>query len=169
MTTNEPRHSRASLLDIHERAHRSLRGLLAHCAGLATADLDRELAGFGYPTVRLQLHHVISAEKYWVGVLLGEYHVEDDSADYPSIPALDIHERRVADRTADWLRTTSLEELNTPRLVRTWPDVKRRLVPAHVILRTQTHIYHHQGQVLAMCRLLGRPGPGGLDFPLVDA
>jgi hypothetical protein len=35
----------------------------------------------------------------------------------------------------------------------------------HVILRTQTHLYRHQGQVVAMSRLMGRQ-KGGLDFPL---
>jgi uncharacterized damage-inducible protein DinB len=39
-------------------------------------------------------------------------------------------------------------------------------VPALIFVRTTVHIYQHQGQVLAMCRLLGRPGPGNLDFPL---
>jgi uncharacterized damage-inducible protein DinB len=32
-------------------------------------------------------------------------------------------------------------------------------------MRTMTHIYHHQGQVTAMCRLLGRP-VNGLDYPI---
>jgi uncharacterized damage-inducible protein DinB len=33
-----------------------------------------------------------------------------------------------------------------------------------VLLRTITHLYHHIGQVSAMCRLLGKPIPGS-DFP----
>ncbi|MBK9305322.1 MAG: hypothetical protein IPM94_16040 [bacterium] len=28
-----------------------------------------------------------------------------------------------------------------------------------------THVFHHQGQLTAMCRLLGRPSEG-LDYPL---
>ena len=40
------------------------------------------------------------------------------------------------------------------------------LAPAHVILRTQTHVFHHMGQLAAMCRLLGHPIPQGMDFPL---
>ena len=39
------------------------------------------------------------------------------------------------------------------------------LLPALVFMRPFTHNYHHQGQVAAMCRLLGHPTPP-LDFPL---
>jgi hypothetical protein len=56
-------HTGASLLDIHERAHRNLKGLLAHCRRLSLEELNRTLDGFGYSTVRLQLHHEIGAEK----------------------------------------------------------------------------------------------------------
>ncbi len=41
------------------------------------------------------------------------------------------------------------------------------IFPAHVILRTQTHLFHHMGQITAMCRLLGHPIPPGIDFPVV--
>jgi uncharacterized damage-inducible protein DinB len=32
-------------------------------------------------------------------------------------------------------------------------------------MRTITHIYHHQGQVAAMFRLLGSPSPG-FNYPI---
>jgi uncharacterized damage-inducible protein DinB len=47
----------------------------------------------------------------------------------------------------------------------TWGDRTRELTPAHVFMRTLTHIYQHQGQIVAMCRLLGKP-VGGLDYPI---
>ena len=56
-----------ALLDLHERAHRNLEALLVHCREFSGEDIDRELPGFGYPSVRLQLHHGIGAEKYWIG------------------------------------------------------------------------------------------------------
>ena len=34
----------------------------------------------------------------------------------------------------------------------------------NVLLRTQTHLFHHMGQVAAMCRLLDHPIPDGFDF-----
>ena len=51
------------LLDFHERCHRSLHRYLEHCQVLSDEELDRELEGFGYPTVRVQLQHVIGAER----------------------------------------------------------------------------------------------------------
>ena len=62
----------------------------------------------GYPPVRLQLHHVIGGEEYWIGVL------------------------------------------DTVRRMMTWGNKERLLLPAHVFMRPLTHIYHHQGQIVAM-------------------
>ena len=154
-----------ALLDLHERAHQNFEKLLAHCRELGGEELNRELAGFGYPTIRLQLHHEIGAEEYWIGVLKGRFDVEDDDDAYPDVDSLEAYRRQVFSTTDEYLRSASPEELNTARLMMTWGDREQRLVPAHVLMRTLTHIYHHQGQIVAMCRLLGKPA-GGLDFPL---
>lgn len=157
-----------SLRDIHERSHRSLAGLLAHCAKLNPGLIERELPGFGYATIRLQLHHVISAQEYWLGVLRGRLDAKDNAADFAGIPELQQYRARIAAQTAAWLERADAAELNTPRKFSVWSpngNVERTLTPAHVVLRTQTHIFQHQGQVTAMCRLLGMP-VNGLDFPL---
>lgn len=157
----------AALLDLHERTHRSLRGLLAHCAQFSTGDLVRELSGFGYPNLLQQLEHAIGAEEYWIQVVRGLYHGGDpEEPGCTTIDSLEAYRRRVAEATDAYLHGASEAELNTPREMLTWPGKARTLVPARVFLRTQTHVYQHQGQVLAMCRLLGKPGPTGLDFPL---
>ena len=70
-----------ALLSVHRRAHRNLADLLAHCRTLPVGEPDRPLEGFGYPSVRLQLHHAIGAEEYWVGVLNGVILVDEDDAD----------------------------------------------------------------------------------------
>ncbi len=162
-------HTATGLIDLHERTHGSLAKLIDHCAGFSTEEASRELEGFGYPTLRLQLHHVIGAEQYWVGVLCGLMLTDEDEADHASIDALRAFDERVTATTIAYLGGMSDEELNTPRTVTTWGDKQVELVPALALLRTQTHIFHHQGQVAAMCRLLGRPIPPGLDFPLVPA
>ena len=92
--------------------------------------------------------------------------VAEDPADMASIEALRALRERVAGATVEYLKGAGDAELNTKREVVTYGDRKVELVPAHVILRTQTHIFQHQGQVAAMARLLGRPIPPGLDFPL---
>ena len=67
--------------------------------------------------------------------------------------------------TERYLRGVSFDILNTAQSMTTWGNRQRLLIPAQVILRTQVHYYHHQGQVLGMCRILGKPG-GGLDYPI---
>lgn len=155
-----------SLSDLHERTHRSLEKLLEHCAGFADEELNRELDGFGYPTLLLQLHHMIGAEQYWVGVLGGQMLIDELETDRASIGALRAFRERVAAATAAYLGPATESELDTPREMTTWGNKQVDLIPAHVLLRTQTHVFQHQGQVSAMCRLLGRPIPPGLDFPL---
>ncbi len=155
-----------SLIDIHERSQRSLTKLLEHCRGFTIDEINREMDGFGYPTIRLQLHHIIGAEKYWIGVLQGHMYVDDDDPNYPTIESLEAYRQEIFEATKAYLKAASVAELNTPRKMITWPNNERILTPAHIVLRTQMHIYHHQGQVLAICRLLGKPCPGGLDFPI---
>lgn len=154
------------LLDLHEHGHRNLRALLALCRGLSADEIDREVTGFGYPTVRLQLHHAIGGEKYWIGVLQGRIDADDDSPDYPTIESLEAYRELVSANTESYLRAASEEELNTARPMMTWGNRERVLIPADVFARTLTHIYHHQGQVSAMCRLMAKPC-SGLDYPIV--
>jgi uncharacterized damage-inducible protein DinB len=155
-----------ALLDIHRRTHRSLRKLLDHCRQLNSEALNRELPGFGYPTVRLQLHHAIGAEEYWVGVLKGSFQVEDNDDAFPTIASLEEYRERVARVTEEYVGQASQGELNTAREMLTWQGKKSLLVPAHVLMRVVVHDYQHQGQVLAQCRLLNLPGAAGLDYPL---
>lgn len=154
-----------ALLELLERSHRSLIALLAHCRGLSDQELNRELPGFGYPTIRLQLHHEIGAAKYWIGVLEGRIDAEEDDPDYPTVESLEAYREQVYILTERHLRTTSTAELNGPRPMMTWGDRERVLTPAHVIVRTLMHLYQHQGQIVAMCRLLGKPCGSGLDYP----
>jgi uncharacterized damage-inducible protein DinB len=155
-----------ALLDLHERGHQSLARLLEHCRELTTEELNHELAGFGYPTVRLQFHHEIGAEEYWIGVLHGRVEADENDALYPTIDTLEAYRQRVAAITQAYLRGASTGELNGARPMMTWGGYERTLVPARVFLRTFTHFYHHQGQIMAMCRILGKPA-AGMDFPII--
>lgn len=159
-------HHPAALLDMHQRTQRQFAALIAHCGTLAAEDWNRPLDGFGYETLRLQIHHAIGGQRYWLGVLYDRMDVDDDDADFPTMDSLDNFRERIAAAVDDYLRAASPEMLNTSRECTTWGDKRRRIVPANVILRTITHFHHHQGQISAMCRLLGKPVPAGLDFPL---
>jgi uncharacterized damage-inducible protein DinB len=156
-----------ALLDLHRRTHQTLLKLLDHCAGFSEDELSREVEGFGYSTLRVQLHHMIGAEEYWIGVIRGLMLTEDREEDMGSMQAIREYRERVAGVTTGYLRGASSEELNTRRKMTTWGGHERELMPALIVLRTQTHIIDHTGQVAPMCRHLGRAIPQGIDFPLM--
>lgn len=155
----------ADLLILHARAHTNLIKLLEHCRQFTPEELHRELDGFGYPTLQLQLHHIIEAEDWWIGVLQGRIEQIDTRLVHTTIPQLEAYREQVAAGTATYLAGTADAELNRPRPLLVDPGMTRVLIPALVVLRPFTHNYHHQGQAAAMCRLLGHPTPP-LDFPL---
>ncbi len=155
----------ADLLELHTRAHAGLITLLEHCRQFSSEDLHRELEGFGYPTLQLQLHHIIDAEAWWSGVLQGRCEYTDTDKLYPTVAALEAYREEVVAGTAAYLARATDAELNTAREMQTGGGTSRLLLPAHVFMRIFTHIFHHRGQVAAMCRLLGQPTPP-LDFPL---
>ncbi len=155
-----------SLLDIHERSHRSLTKLLEHCRDFSADEINREMAGFGYPTLRLLLYHTIGTEEYWIGVIQGNLPADGDDSLYPNIESLEQYGRETFAAIEEYLHSASPEELNTPLKMAVDPGVERILTPALVIMRIQMHLYHHLGQVMAICRLLGKPA-SGMDFPII--
>lgn len=158
-------HNSRALKDFHQHAHRSLEQLLVHCGQLGEADLRRKVEGFGFPTIVDQLEHMIGAERYWISVLQGTTLV-DEWGGKLSLADLEKLRENVIATTESYLESASDGELNTSRLMTTWGWTERSLVPAHVFMRTLTHLYHHQGQVVAMCRILGKPCTG-VDYPIV--
>lgn len=155
-----------SLIDFQRRAHRSLSKMIDHCRQFPQEQINQQIEGFGEPTVRLQLYHAIGAQQYWIGVIEGRMDIDEDDYKYPTIDSLENFRRHIFATTEKYLAGASESELNTARPMITWGGKERDLVPALVFFRTQTHIYHHFGQVAAMCRLLGKPIPPGMDFPL---
>ena len=161
-------HTPDGLRDLHARTHRNLADLIAHCRGLEAGALDRVLEGFGDGTVRLQIHHAITAERYWVGVIHGRVDVREDQNDYPDPDALESLRQEVFTFTDGYLAGVAPDALNSARDMTTWGGKVHSLVPAQIVLRTATHIYHHMGQLAAMCRLLGLPVSQGVNYPIVD-
>jgi uncharacterized damage-inducible protein DinB len=160
-------YDRDSLLDIHGRAHESLRRLIALCGSLTIDELHRPLAGFGFPTIRRQLEHTIGAEVYWQAVVTRGYSEEATLPPLPNLAAVEAFRAQTAGVTRSYLERASEAELNTPRRMISDPGQTRVLRPADVVMRVVTHIFNHQGQVLAMCRSLGKPNEtADLDYPV---
>jgi len=154
-----------ALREVHERAHRNLKACLDHCRTLDPEAFDREMPEFNGASVRLQLHHAIGAEKYWIGVLQGHIDADDDAHLYPTIASLEAYREETFAATQDYLRSASDAELNAPHAMTTFGGTQHVLHPAHIVMRAITHIYHHQGQVATAFRLLGSPSPG-FDYPI---
>ncbi|MCA9320092.1 MAG: DinB family protein [Planctomycetes bacterium] len=152
-------------LGLHVRSHHCLTTVLEHAGELSLADANREHEGFGYPSLRLQGHHVIGAERYWTSVMEGELDVSDDADDHPTMASLESLRSRVARRSASLIRSLGDDALQQPKTLHDWRGNEIVYAPLWVVMRTQTHLFHHLGQMAAMCRLLGRPIPGA-DFPL---
>ncbi|MDF1702360.1 MAG: DinB family protein [Planctomycetota bacterium] len=161
-----PMYTTAALLDIHARTHRSLTGTLDHLATLPAENLQRTVEGFSYPTLCSQLHHVFGAERYWFEVLQGSIRLDDDEAEHRDLASLRALRASVEATTAQYLGRLSDDDVSAARTVKNWKGDEVSLLPAHVLLRTQTHAYQHQGEIASMLRQLGHGFPPGLDFPL---
>jgi len=155
-----------SLLEFCKRAHQSFGKILDHCRSLSPEDFNREIDGFGFPTVKLQLHHTIGAQKYWLGVIEGRMDVDDDPDDNFTFDDMVAYRDSVLGITETYLSSASPEELNSARVMTTWGNVEKELIPAHIVIRTLCHLYHHQGQIAAMCRSMGKPVEPGMDYPI---
>lgn len=157
----------AVLLDIHARAHESLRRLITYCATLPADALSTPVAGFGFPTLLQQLQHTIGAEVYWQTVVTRGYHEDATLPDLSTLAAIEAFRQQVAATTRTYLEGASDAELNTPREMTSDPGETRILRPADIIVRIATHVFHHQGQILSICRALGRPNETvDVDYPL---
>jgi len=156
-----------TLQDIHRRAHESLRRLIAFCGELTQEELNRPLTGFGFPTILRQLEHTIGAEVYWQTVVTRGYTEEAELPALRDVAAMEAFRQRTATVTRAYLDGASTVELNSQRRMISDPDQTRLLRPADVIMRVVTHIFNHQGQVLAMCRTVGKPNEKrDLDYPV---
>jgi uncharacterized damage-inducible protein DinB len=157
----------ATLLDIHARAHESLRRLIVFCGNLTDSELRRPLTGFGFPTIVRQLEHTIGAEVYWQTVVTRGYTEEARLPNLRDVTDLEAFRAQTASATRSYLARVSDADLNSPRHMISDPGKTRLLRPADVIMRVVTHIFNHQGQVLAMCRTIGKPNDKhDLDYPL---
>lgn len=156
-----------ALRDVHTRAHESLRRLIVFCGNLTEEELRRPIRGFGIPTVLDQLEHTIGAEVYWQTVVTRGYTEEAMRPNLPDVPAIEEYRRQTASVTRLYLDRASETELNSRRQMISDPGKSRVLRPADVIMRVVTHIFNHQGQVLAMCRAIGKPNEThDLDYPV---
>jgi len=143
----------------HRWTHLCFDSALDHLATIPVADYTREVPGFGSPNLRAQVIHCLNCEAFWIHVLQGLPFTDEDPARFPTISAARILEGQVSAETLGYLSGITEQQLNTPATLR-FPDgdVATR-TPALILHHMLTHIFHHKGQMVAMCRQLEHPAP----------
>jgi len=150
--------SKTALLGLHACMHESLGIVMNHAASMPPDLLTRELAGFGQPTVRDQIAHVISTEAGWIrGLQLLSFQRRDSAT--LTMDTLREIEKEVMAETVCYLESLTDDQLNTEldRYPAEWVGPPR--TPGFIVLHVITHAFHHKGQIVAMMRLLGYPAP----------
>jgi uncharacterized damage-inducible protein DinB len=151
--------SKEGVLAFHGWTQVSYGILFRHAALLPHEAFVRSLDGFGFPTVRDQLLHIAICEDFWVTIANGREFIEWDHQSFHDAPAIFTAYQPVAARTREWISGMTTEELLQPRKVLFSEGNSALVAPAPMLHHVLTHGYHHKGQIVAMCRILGYPAP----------
>ena len=154
-----PVFTRDGIRKFHDWTHASLTLLLDHLSTIPVSAYTRELPGFGRPTVQQQVIHIFNCEGSWIHVLQGIPFRRRTPDDCPDVSRARLLQQEVSEQTLAYLSGVSDQQLICNTELR-FPDgaVDVR-TPALVLHHVLTHAFHHKGQVVAMCRLLGHPAP----------
>ena len=145
--------------ELHAATHERLDTLLDHVATVPDPLLREPLPGFGFPTVWLQLIHMLTCEEGWVYDLQAKLFHGWYEKDCPTLDAMRAAKTRICINTRRYVDGLSEEQFNAVLAHRPdgWFGALRS--PAFVLLHVITHTFHHKGQVVAMLRSLGHPAP----------
>lgn len=151
--------TKQAVRNLHTWAHERLELLLDHAATLPPELLPREVPGFGKACLRDQLVHMLANESTWIRGLELLPRLEWRGCDYPTVEAIREVRREVAAATQAYIDRLDEAQLNRElvELPANWVGPPRS--PAFIVVHVATHAFHHKGQVVAMCRLLGYPAP----------
>jgi uncharacterized damage-inducible protein DinB len=143
----------------HGWTHSSLDLVLDHVSTIPSDDYVREVSGFGFATLRDQAIHIVNCEGFWVHTLQGLRYTNRTAADCPALASVRLIQEQVSQSTDAYLSTLTDQQLGADTELRfSDGDVCVR-TPAFILHHVLTHAFHHKGQIVAMCRLLGHPAP----------
>ena len=144
---------------LHRWTHASLTVVLDHLETLPAEEYSRPVTGFGFPTLRDQMIHIFNCEGFWVHMLQGASYTDDAPGNRPLASDARAFQRDIMANTLAYLPGLTDEQLNTESELH-FPDgdVATR-TPALILHHMLTHAFHHKGQIVAMCRVLGHPAP----------
>jgi uncharacterized damage-inducible protein DinB len=149
----------AGIRKFHNWTHASLTLLLDHLSTIPAGDYAREVPGFGFPTVRAQVIHILNCEGFWIHTLQTFPFENQDTADWPTVADARALQREVSLKTLNYLSDLSERHLNTEIELHFSDGDSACRTPAFVLHHVLTHAFHHKGQIVSMCRSLGYPAP----------
>jgi uncharacterized damage-inducible protein DinB len=144
---------------LHSWTHSSLTLVLDHLATIPESDYAKEVSGFGFKTLRAQVLHIFNCEGFWVHTLQGARFEDEKPGDWPSVADARALQRDVSGNTLAYLSGLTDEELNADAELNFSDGDKAVRTPALVLHHVLTHAFHHKGQIVSMCRILGHPAP----------
>jgi uncharacterized damage-inducible protein DinB len=143
----------------HLWTHASLTGTLDHLSTLSASDYSAEVPGFGFLTLREQVIHIFNCEGFWIHTIQGLTYRDRDPGDCPAVGDARLLQREVSKQTLAYLSGLTDPQINSDTELR-FPDGHMAVrTPALILHHLLTHAFHHKGQIVAMCRLLGHPAP----------
>jgi uncharacterized damage-inducible protein DinB len=149
--------TKEAILGLHAAMHDTLDVLLDHIATMPAELLARDVAGFGYSTVRDQLNHVFANEAVWIQLL------QMQALRGPRLAATVEEFRTVKNEVmaATMAYLNSIDERQLDAELEKYPEawVGPSRTPSFIVYHVITHAFHHKGQIVAMLRLLGYPAP----------
>jgi uncharacterized damage-inducible protein DinB len=144
---------------IHFWTHACLTLVLDHLSMISASDYVKEVSGFGFPTLRQQVIHIFNCEGFWISTIQGLPFQDRNPADYPSVADARFLQREVGEQTHAYLSGLADQQLSRNTELR-YPDGNVAVrTPAFILHHVLTHAFHHKGQIVAMCRVLGHPAP----------
>jgi uncharacterized damage-inducible protein DinB len=143
----------------HSWTHSSLNLLLDHLSTVPPGDYGKDVPGFGFSTLRKQVIHIFNCEGFWISTLQGLRYVDRNPAEYHALADARLLQQEVRGRTHAYLSSLTDQQLNMNMELHFSDGDMAVRTPALVLHHVLTHAFHHKGQVVAMCRLLGHPAP----------
>jgi uncharacterized damage-inducible protein DinB len=143
----------------HSWTHASLSLLFDHLADLSASDYKKELPGFGYASVHAQVIHILGCESRWVRRLEVKPIGDWEPARWPAVSDARTLQREVKTQTLAYLSGITNQQLNAETTLHFSSGDTADRTPALVLHHLLTHAFHHKGQIVAMCRVLGHPAP----------
>jgi uncharacterized damage-inducible protein DinB len=149
----------AGIRKFHDWTHASFTLLLDHLSTIPAGEYSKEVPGFGFPTLRAQVLHILNCEGFWVQTLQALHFENEDPANWPTVSDARVLQGEVSLKTLNYLSGLNEQRLNAGTELHFSDGDSAVRTPALVLHHVLTHAFHHKGQIVSMCRHLGYPAP----------